>query len=348
MESTERIHPPTPHRRQTARQQGHVAKSQDLPLAGVFLGGVLLLMLGGSELFGAMADYVRQQLGDLPTLTSNAALPLEAGGAAVLRLGRSLALVCGGLLAVAVVGHLLQTGFQPQPQRVAPDFSRLDPIASATRMFSGDMAARQAMLLVKLALIGGSAAWAVWVQRDRILSLGNLAPAAMADGIAEILSGICLKIGSALLIAAVADYGFLRWRHERSLQMTPDEMREEMRNQNGDPAVQRQRRQLQRERVLSPLQSAVTRAQLVLVQGTSLAVAIQYDAQTPSAPIVIAKGRGDTAAQIRQTAEQVKVRVVENARLTQAITRQTPVGAPIVAEHYRDVASLWSSPAGTL
>jgi len=106
MESTERIHPPTPHRRQTARQQGHVAKSQDLPLAGVFLGGVLLLMLGGSELFGAMADYVRQQLGDLPTLTSNAALPLEAGGAAVLRLGRSLALVCGGLLAV-LVAHLL-------------------------------------------------------------------------------------------------------------------------------------------------------------------------------------------------------------------------------------------------
>jgi flagellar biosynthesis protein FlhB len=121
------------------------------------------------------------------------------------------------------------------------------------------------------------------------------------------LSGICLKIGGALLVAAVADYGFQRWRHERSLQMTPDEMREEMRNQNGDPAVQQRRRRLQRELGLSQLESAVIRAHLVLVEGASSAVAIQYDAATQSAPIVAAKGRGDAAAKIRQTAERVKI-----------------------------------------
>jgi len=347
MESAERIHPPTPHRRQTARQQGQVAKSQDLPLAGVFLAGVLLLMLGGGELFGALADYVRQRLGDAPVLTPAADLPLDGDGAAILRLGRSLGLVCGGLLAVAVVGHLLQTGFQPQPQRLVPDFARLDPLASARRMFSGDTAARQVMLLVKLAFIGGGAAWAVWDQRYRILALGNLASEAMADGVAEILSGICLKIGGALLVAAVADYGFQRWRHERSLQMTPDELREEMRNQNGDPAVPLRRRRLQRERGLSQLESAVIRAQLVLVEGISSAVAIQVDASTRSAPIVAAKGRGDSAVKIRQIAERVKIRIVDEPRLTQAIARQTPVGAPIAAEHYRAVAGLWQTSAST-
>lgn len=254
-ESTERIHPPTPHRRQIARQQGQVAKSHDLPLAGVFLAGVLLL--GGSELFGALADCMRQPLGGLPALPTDARMTFEAGNAALLRVGRSLALVCGGLLGVAVISHLLQTGFQPQPGRLAPDFSRLDPLSCASRMFSGDTAARHMVSLLKLAVLAGAAAWAVWDQRDRILGLGNLAPAALADGLAGLLSGICLKIGGALLIVAAADYGFQRWRYERSLQMTPDEMREEMRSQNGDPSVQRRRRQVQRELALTHLESSV-------------------------------------------------------------------------------------------
>jgi flagellar biosynthetic protein FlhB len=341
-ESTERIHPPTPHRRQIARQQGLAAKSHDLPLAGVFLAGVLLL--GGSELFAALADCVRQPLSGSTMLPTDASMAFEAGNGALLRLGRSLALVCGSLLGIAVIGHLLQTGFQPQPQRLAPDLSRLDPLATAARMFSGDAAARQVMLLLKLAVLAGVAVWAVWDQRDRILGLGNLAPAALANGLADLLSAICLKIGGALVIVAAADYGFQRWRYEQSLQMTPDEMREEMRSQNGDPGVQRRRRQVQRDLALPHVESAVVRAQLVLVQGASLAVALQYDGQVASAPIVVAKGRGDAAAKIRKTADRVKIHVVEAARLTQAITQQTPVGLPVAAEHYRAIANLWQPP----
>ena len=344
-EATERIHPPTPHRRQAARQQGSAAKSHDVPLAGVFLAGVLLLMLGGSQLYGTLGDYIRQQWSGPSPLSADADTAVEGASAALLLLGRSLAMVCGALLGVAVVSHLVQTGFQPQPQRLAPDFARLDPFASATRMFSGDTAARQIVQFLKLAVLAGAAAWAVWTQRDRILVLGSLAPTALASGLADIVSGICLKIGGALVIVAAADYGFQRWRHERSLQMTPDEMREEMRSQNGDPGVLQRRRQLQRELALTHLESSVVRAQLVLVQGASLAVALQYDPRTTSAPIVAAKGRGDAAAKIRKTAERVKIRVVEEPGLTQAITRQTPVGAPVGAAHYRAIAGLWQQPA---
>jgi flagellar biosynthetic protein FlhB len=344
MESAERIHPATPHRRQLARQQGRVAKSHDLPLAGVFLAGVLLLLLGGGELFGALADYLRQQLGDASHLVSGADSLRDTGGATILRLGRSLALVCGGLLAVAVLGHLLQTGFRPRPQQLAPDLSRLDPLASATRMFSGDTAAKQLMLLVKLALIGGTAAWAVWSHRNQLLGLGNLAPAAMLDALSQLFSGVCLKVGAALLLAAAADYGFQRWRYEQSLQMTAEELREELRNQNGDPAVQQRRRKLQRELVLSQLEAAVSRAQLILVQGSSLAVALQYEGrQALPAPLVAAKGRGDAAARIRDTAKRLKIRLVDEPQLARSIAQHTPVGAPLAAEHYRAVASLWQS-----
>ena len=128
-ESTERIHPPTPHRRQIARQQGQAAKSHDLPLAGVFLAGVLLLLLGGSELFGTLADCVRQQLsGESYRLPTDASMASSRRHDALLRLGTQPG---SCLRRVAVqwpsLSHLLQTGFQPQPQRLAPDFSRLDP-----------------------------------------------------------------------------------------------------------------------------------------------------------------------------------------------------------------------------
>lgn len=342
MESAERIHPATPARRQAARQQGRVAKSHDLPLAGVFLAGVLLLILGGGELFSALADYACQALGEVPNLASGADLSLDGDHAALLRLGRSLALVCGGVLAAAVVGHLLQTGVQPQPQRLAPDLSRVDPRVSAGRMFSGDTAARQGLLLVKLTLVGGTAAWAVWDQREQILAVGHLPPAMLLDALADLFRGVCLKVGAALFVAAVADYGFQRWRHERSLQMTAEELREELRNQNGDPAVQQRRRQLQRDLVLSQLETAVARAQLVVVQGTAVAVALQYEGRpAPPAPLVAAKGRGDAAARIRRTAERLKIRLVDDPQLAQAIAQHTPVGAPIAAEHYRAVANLW-------
>jgi len=333
-EATERIHSATPHRRQLARQQGYVAKSHDMTFAAVFLAGVLLLLLGGSQLLGTLGQYVRQQLsGQAPSLV-DADTARDAWYGSIPLIGPSLALVCGALLCVAVVSHLLQTGFQPLPERLAPDLSRFHPLASAARMFSGGTAAQQLLSVLKLALVLGVAAWALWDQRERILTLGSSTAAALADSLIEIITGILLKVGGALLIVGAADYGFQRWRYELSLRMTPEEMREEMRNQNGDPAVQRRRRQVQGALALTHLESAVAQAQLVLIQGTSQAVALQYDPRTMSAPIVVAKGSGEAAAKIRQTAERAGIRVAQEPRLARTIARQTSVGAAVAAEHY--------------
>jgi flagellar biosynthetic protein FlhB len=339
-EATERIHSATPHRRQLARQQGYVAKSHDMTFAAVFLAGVLLLLFGGNQLLGSLGEYVRQQLSNPLSPRAGAAAARDAWFGSLSLLGPGLALVCGVLLCVAVVSQLLQTGFQPQPQRLAPDLSRFQPLGTAARMFSGGTVAQQLLNLLKLAAILGVAAWALWDQRDRILALGSSTAAALAGSLTDIIGGICLKIGGALLIVGAVDYGFQRWRYELSLRMTPEEMREEMRNQNGDPAVQRRRRQLRSALALTYLESAVAQAHLVLVQGTSWAVALRYDPRTMSAPLVVAKGNGEAAARIRRTAEQAGIRMAQEPHLARTIARQTPVGAAVAAEHYRAVAGL--------
>ncbi|HPM84762.1 MAG TPA: EscU/YscU/HrcU family type III secretion system export apparatus switch protein [Candidatus Anammoximicrobium sp.] len=339
-ESTERIHAATPHRRELARQQGDVAQSHDLTFAAVFLAGVLLLLLGGSQLSGTLSEYTRRQLSGEAFSLAGADAASRWWYDAVRLFGPSLALVGGVLFCVAAVSHLLQTGFRLQPQRLAPDWSRLQPLATATRMFSGHTAALQLLNVLKLGVVMGVAAWALWDQRDRIVALGSLAPAALAGSLVEIVSSLCLRIGGALLVVGAADYGFQRWRYELSLRMTPEEMREEMRKQNGDPAVQRRRRQLQGTLALSHLEAAVAQAQLVLVQGTSWAVALRYDPRTMSAPVVVAKGSGDAAAKILRTAEQAKIHVAQEPSLAATIARQTSVGAAIAAEHYRAIAEL--------
>jgi flagellar biosynthetic protein FlhB len=323
-----------------ARQRGYVAKSHDLAFAAVFLAGALFVLLGGRELLGALGEYAQQQLSSPMQSLAGADAARDAWYGSLSLIGPSLALLCGVLLCVAVVSHLLQTGFQPQPQRLAPDLSRFQPMATAARMFSGGTAAQQLLSVLKLALVLGVAAWALWDQRERILTLGSSTAAALAGSLIEIITGILLKVGGALLIVGAADYGFQRWRYELSLRMTPEEMREEMRNQNGDPAVQRRRRQVQGALALTHLESAVAQAQLVLVQGTSQAVALQYDPRTMPAPIVVAKGSGDAAAKIQQVAERAGIRLAKEPRLARTIARQTPVGIAVAAEHYRAIADL--------
>ncbi|NLF70104.1 MAG: EscU/YscU/HrcU family type III secretion system export apparatus switch protein [Candidatus Anammoximicrobium sp.] len=346
-EATERIHAATPHRRQAARQQGYVAQSHDLAFAAVFLAGVLLLLFGGGQLGGVLGEYARRQFsGEAFSLAA-----ADVAGAwwsdAVRWFCPSLAVVFGVLLCVAAASHLGQTGVQLQPQRLAPDVSRLDPLAAATKMFSGQTAAQQLLNVLKLAVLLSVGAWALWDQRERIVILGHVAPAALAASWGEIIVRVCLKLGGGLLVVGAVDYGFQRWRYELSLRMTPEELREEMRHQNGDPAVQRRRRQVRSALALTQLEAAVGRAQLVLVQGTSHAVALRYDPRTMSAPIVVAKGRGDAAAKIRQSGEQAGIRVEQEPRLAQAIASRTPVNAAIAAEHYQAIAGLWLQAVST-
>lgn len=338
-EATERIHSATPHRRQLARQQGYAAKSHDLTFAAVFLAGVLLVVLGGKELLGALGQYAQQQLSGQTLALADAAAARDAWYGSIPLIGPSLAVVGGVLLGVAVVSHLLQTGFQPQPQRLAPDLSRFHPLATAARMFSAGAAAQQLLNVLKLAVLMSVAAWALWDQRERILTLGSSTGPALADSLTDVVGSICLRVGGALLIVGAADYGLQRWRYELSLRMTPEEIREEMRNQNGDPAVQRRRRQLQETLALRHLDSAVAQSQLVL-QGPSQAVALQYDPRTMSAPIVVAKGSGDAAAKILQIAQRAGIRVAQDPRLARTIARQTPVGDAVATEHYRAIADL--------
>ena len=238
---------PTPHRRQQARREGHVAKSQDLGSALLLLAGVGVLLLLGGGLVGFLVEYCRHQLGGEPWLTVDADFAVGQWNATLWSLGRYLLPILGLLCLAGVAVNVLQVGFLFLPQRLTLDISRLNPVQGLQRIFSMAGMVRLGFGIVKLAIVSAVACTILYSERESLLGLVHLVPAAMAAQMTHILLWTALKVGAAMLALAMLDYAYQWWRHEQSLKMTPQELREELRNLEGNPQVIARRKQMRRE-----------------------------------------------------------------------------------------------------
>jgi flagellar biosynthesis protein FlhB len=182
--------------------------------------------------------------------------------------------------------------------------------------------------------------WSLYHRREEILAVAGMDLAQIAAFIVDITLWTSLKIGIALAVLAALDYGYQRWKQEQDLRMTHQEVREEMRNLQGDPQVIARRRQVQRQLALHRISSTVPKADVVVTNPTELAVAIQYDAATMAAPIVLAKGAGAVAAKIRRIALENGVPVLERKPLAQALYKDVDINRPIPDKLYSAVAEL--------
>jgi flagellar biosynthetic protein FlhB len=336
----EKTQEPTPHRRQKAREEGSVAKSQDLGSAVVLIAGIAALLVCGQALVNFVAGYGEQQLGGSPWLSADQAPAVAHFYGVLLELAQCLLPIFGTLWVAGVLVHLVQGGLHFLPDQVAMDLSRIDPLAALRRIFSLTSLVRLVFGLFKIGVIGAVAFLCFYNELASIFSLTGQGVGEIAAYLGTTLLWIALKIGIALLVLAVLDYGFQFWRHERDLRMTPQEVREEMRHLEGDPQIIARRRAVQRQLVTSRLTQAVPKADVVVTNPTELAVAIQYEPGTMAAPIVVAKGAGLLAERIRQIALQHGIPIVEKKPLAQALYREVEVNHPIPQDKYAAVAEV--------
>ena len=154
------------------------------------------------------------------------------------------------------------------------------------------------------------------------------------------LFALALRLALVLLILAIFDYIWNRYKHVQDLKMTKQEVKEEMRRMEGDPVVKQRRRRVQMQLTMQRMSIDVPNADVVITNPTELAIAIRYDAETMTAPRVIAKGAGFLAARIRQIAVQHGVPVVERKPLARAMYRAVDVGQEVPAQFYRAIAEI--------
>ena len=336
----DRTEAPTPRRRQDARQHGQIARSSDLSSALLLLGGLLLLRWAGPYTWTALTNFFERYMTvddaasasrlDLhPILASIGMVVLAAAGP-----------IMAGLFIAAAASSFVQVGFVFTTDPLVPNLGRLNPLSGFSKILSGRTFVQLAMNIVKLAIVIGFSWRAI---ADHV---GNILLAMEVGGWEQIrlicgtVYDIGLRIAIILLVIALLDYVYQRWRHERDLRMTKEEVKEEMRRMEGDPVIKARRRKMQFVALMQQIRKAVPQADVVVTNPTELAIAIQYDVKQMQAPKVVAKGQDFIAAKIREIAIASGVPILERKPLAQALYKTVEVGQEVPEQFYKAIAEI--------
>lgn len=331
---------PTLHRRQEAREKGQVVFSQDLGSAALLLAGVLLLLMMGGGIVSFATELLRRQLGEVPDIAPNMNSWLHQWKGIGIGVAGVTLPILGLLVLASVLSTVFQIGLLYVPDRIAPDITRLSPLAGFKRIFSLTGTMRLGFGLFKVLVVSAVAAIFLWHRRDDVLGAASLDIPQIGHFLVDICLNATFWIGLALLLLAILEYAAQRWKHEQDLRMTHQEVREEMKNLQGDPQIVARRRAIQRQMVVNRISSAVPKADVIVTNPTELAVAIQYDPLEMAAPVVVAKGAGVLAQRIRKLALAHNIPIVERKPLAQLLYKEVKIGQPIPSESYAAVAEV--------
>jgi flagellar biosynthesis protein FlhB len=246
----------------------------------------------------------------------------------------------GYLVLAAVLVNLAQVGFLFLPDRISPDWSRISPLSGLGRIFSLTGTAKLGFGLFKVLVIAGVAGLVIWMRRHDVIRASGMDSLQLGIFLYDICLKTVLWTALALVILALFDYGLQWWKQEQDLKMTHQEVREEMKEMQGDPQVAARRRQIARQMAMSRVASAVPKADVIVTNPTELAVAIQYDPTEMAAPVVVAKGAGVLAQRIRKLGLENNIPIIERKPLAQLLYKEVEIGKSVPTDSYAAVAEV--------
>ncbi len=325
----------TPRRRQKAREQGQVARSRDF-VAG--LGTMAAVMFLVWQLPAFSADWrglLRREL-DSAATRPDQLLPVWRND---LQIFRGIALAASLSWLIATLGGIAQGGLVFAPAALSPSLNRLNPASRLEQLFSPHAVSGLLKSLLPTAAIVYLAVGLLSRDWMRLPALLHGSGNALLAFTASLLFEMAWKASLVLLVWSAADYFFERWRHESELKMSRQDLRYELKETEGNPAVKVRVRRLQRQARRRRMLKDVERAAVVITNPTEFAIALEFNMQM-EAPIVVAKGRNLLAAQIREIALWHGIPLVENPPLAHALYRAVEIGQAIPPKLYAVVAEI--------
>jgi flagellar biosynthetic protein FlhB len=335
----ERTEQATPRKREQAREKGQVARSQELNSVAIIFFGMIALVIFASSIYSNLANVffynVQMSTTDL-TIGSVYQLFLDNGSAFLKIIAPILIFlgVVGILINLAQVGALIT--FKP----LEPKLDKLNIISGAGRLFSTKTIIELFRDTIKITIIGYIAYLTLKSELKNYVPLVDQEVGQIMAFMARVALKICLRVSGALLVLAILDYVYQKFDFERRIRMTKQEIKEEYKLFEGDPLIKSRIRRIQRELAHSRMLQDVPKADVVITNPTHLAVAIQYDPESMSAPKVVAKGERLIAEKIKEIAAKAGVPIVENQPLARAIYEAVDIGMSIPAKLYRAVAEV--------
>ena len=339
--SAERTEKATPHKREEARKKGQIARGAELPATLTFLAIIFALNSLGPELFTKISFYIQNT-------ALKVANPIEFTTADIqdifIEAVNLLAVLFIPIVAVALTaglaGNFAQGGFSFTPSALLPKADKFNPVSNLKRIFGLDSVVNLAKSSLKLLLLG-SVAYGVLTPVFKNAPLLIHAPlATVGTTLGETLYSLALRCGLLMLAFAGADYGYSWYKNEKSLKMSKQEIRDEFKDQEGDPLVKGQRRRAARALTQKRSLAEVPKASVIITNPTHISIALRYDREKDAAPIVVAKGADIMAAKIREIAKENNIPLFENKLLARALYKSVEPNQIIPIEFFGAVAEI--------
>jgi len=331
----------TPFKLEKAREKGQTARSTDVVAAVVFAVGIAYLSWHGSQAFRQLLDLMRGLLVELGRSTPES-LPLWPLIERAVHAGLALLLPFFVVLIVgAVVATIAQSGVVFSWTPLQADFTRIHPANGFKRIFSTRTLFETGRGFVKLAVLGITAAVALFALLPQFPGVGALEPIAFAQRLLQETSALGMKLALALGVIAAIDLVYSRGEFLRQMRMSRRELKDEYKNREGDPRIRARLRELRREMLRRSMALKNTRnADVVLTNPTHYAVALRYVHGEMDAPKVVAKGAGQLAAAMREIAARHRIVVVQNPPLARRLFREAGIDEYLPRSFHVEVARI--------
>ena len=325
---------PTDHRRQEAREKGNVARSQDLNAAGHMIAAAFVLLMLGIPTIRSLAGLMQESLRGPAWREIDESFVMKVFWDRAEQIASGVIPILLLMIVTALFFNVVQVGFLISPDALMPKLNRLDPIQGVKRIFSIQSTVKLFISLGKLAVVITIAALSIAFSLPGFLHLSDQPPPLILYVIQQAIARLAFELAIALIVLALLDFAFQKWKQERDLRMTKQEVREELKQMEGDPLIRQRRKDAHRKLTQFRELQAVKDADLVITNPTQIAVALKYDPETMMAPAVVAKGMGEIATHIRRVAAEHGIPIIERKPLAQALYRDVKVGQAIPIDMY--------------
>lgn len=345
-EGGEKTEPATAKKLNDAREEGKVAKSKELTsafdLVVLFLVLKFFVSFLGERLtaiftfvYGGIAEFVKLNQADVTS---------QSISSFIMKMILNWMVIVLPFFLFGVVVTLLisiyQVGWKVTTKPLQPKLSKFNPINGFKRIFSKDSLMELVKSIIKIGLIFAVAYSQVNKHQNELFILYELELNRAIALIGSLILDTGIKIGLIYMIVGIADFMYQKHKFNEDMKMTKQEVKDEYKNSEGDPAVKGQQKQRMREASQRRMMQAVPKADVVITNPTHLAVALQYEGIEKSAPIVVAKGEDYLAQKIKEVASEHHIEVVENKPLARMLFYNVELGAEIPPELYQSVAEV--------
>ncbi|MDR1913288.1 MAG: flagellar biosynthesis protein FlhB [Clostridiales bacterium] len=332
----------TPRKRKKSREEGQVAKSQEVGTAFLFLGAFAMFKIFAGWIYDRVINIFGYGLG----LIRDTDMVLDVNfiqGYIPFLFTETLTIampIFAAAMIIGIVTNLVQVGWQITPKSIQPKFSKINPLSGFKRMFSAQLFVTLAKSLLKFAVIVIVIYTALRDELGMLIHLPFMGLMESVMYIGNLIVSLGIKVGAWFLFVAAADYAYTRLKHSKDLRMSKQEVKEEFKQAEGNPQVKGKIRSIMRDVSMRRMMESVPHADVIITNPTHYAVALRYDRESERAPVVLAKGADYIARRIKQIAAEKGIQTVENKELARTLYNTVDIGREIPPELYQAVAEI--------